>query len=65
MSAMPRCFSICLLAAVALLVLPAAAEVSIGKTYSGDVSKFVTLVTFSTAAAVSTALAPSLALRPG
>jgi hypothetical protein len=44
MSAMPRCLGTCLLAAAALLVLPATAEVSIGKTYSGDVSLFATLV---------------------
>lgn len=37
MSAVPRCVALCLVAA-ALLVLPATAEVTIGQTYSGEVS---------------------------
>lgn len=38
MNSLPRSMAVCLLAAVGLLVLPAAAEVTLGQTYSGDVS---------------------------
>jgi hypothetical protein len=46
MSAFPRCVALCLLAAAALLAT-VSAEVTIGQTYSGDVSNVLFLGTCS------------------